>query len=68
MVALVDVARPALEARGWKEVDWVNVSMALSYEGATQYDGLHVVGERHENVVSHGDAFALFLLLMRRRY
>ena len=44
LVALTDMARPALVARGWKELDWVNVSMALSYESATQYDGLHVVG------------------------
>lgn len=44
MVALTDMAHPVLVARGWKELDWVNASMALSYEGATQYDGLHVVG------------------------
>lgn len=44
MMALTDMARPALLARRWKELDWVNVSMALSYESATQYDGLHVVG------------------------
>ena len=45
MSKFVDMARPVLVNRyGWKEVDWRNVSMAVSYESATQYDGLHVVG------------------------
>jgi len=44
MGVFVDSARPHLKARGWTEVDWRNISMAVSYESATQYDGLHVVG------------------------
>ena len=41
---LSEILSPILKKEGWKEMDWVNISMALSYEGATQYDGLHVVG------------------------
>lgn len=44
MGVFVDIARPFLKDRGWTEVDWRNISMAVSYESATQYDGLHVVG------------------------
>jgi hypothetical protein len=44
MGLFVDIARPVLKGRGWNEVDWRNISMAVSYESATQYDGLHVVG------------------------
>ncbi|GMH90493.1 hypothetical protein TrST_g8988 [Triparma strigata] len=36
--------RPEISERGWKEVDWRNISMGLSHEMATQMDGLHVVG------------------------
>ena len=39
------LARPALvEERGWREADWRNVSMGLSFETATALDGMHVVG------------------------
>ena len=45
MTKFADMGRPVLVNRhGWKEVDWRSVSMAVSYESATQYDGMHVVG------------------------
>ena len=43
-VVFADMAWPVLQRLGWKEVDWRNISMVVSYESATQYDGLHVVG------------------------
>lgn len=36
--------RPEISERGWKEVDWRNISMGLSHEMATNMDGMHVVG------------------------
>ena len=35
---------PVIAKHGVLQIDWRNVSMALSHEMATQYDGLHVVG------------------------
>jgi hypothetical protein len=60
MVALTDMARPALEARGWE-----GDGLGQREHGAQLRRGYAVRwptcgGERHEDAVSHGDALHLF--------
>jgi len=38
------LSSPILKAKGWKEVNWHDISAAFTYESATQGDGLHIVG------------------------
>jgi hypothetical protein len=39
-----EITRPILTRKGWIEVEWFSISQALSFDSATQNDGLHVVG------------------------
>lgn len=38
------VAMPTFKAKGWKVIDWTEISAALAFDMAVQADGLHVAG------------------------
>lgn len=35
---------PTFKAKGWKVIDWTEISAALAFDMAVQADGLHVAG------------------------
>ncbi len=48
----MSLAEPILTLKGWEVIDWSQISSALTFDSATQSDGLHVAGPPMKIVVN----------------